>query len=236
MCANGRYTERGITGIDGYGSTLWTVPARYAVRVDPSLAPVGVLVEPTSVVVKAWERITRFGSGSRVLVTGAGPIGLLAALIGVQRGLDVHVVDRATDGPKPKLVSRLGASYHTSLPAGLAPDVAIEATGAPGLVFPVLESLARNGVLCLTGVPSSEVSSVDVGLMNRNMVLGNQVVFGSVNSNLTHYREAASVLLEADLSWLEGLITRRVPLDGYAAAFSASPDDVKVVIDLARAS
>ena len=45
-----------------------------------------------------------------VLVTGAGPIGLLAALLGAQRGLEVHVLDRIEDGAKPELVR--GARRH----------------------------------------------------------------------------------------------------------------------------
>ncbi len=48
-----------------------------------------------------------------MLVTGAGPIGLLAALIGKQRGLDVHVLDRVDSGAKPDLVRALGATYHS---------------------------------------------------------------------------------------------------------------------------
>src|SRR3954451_17676050 len=95
MCRNGRYTERGIKERDGYAAEAWTVEADYAVRLDPALRDVGVLLEPTSVVAKAWEQVERIGSRGwfepqRVLVTGAGPIGLLAALLGVQRGLDVH--------------------------------------------------------------------------------------------------------------------------------------------------
>lgn len=237
MCRNGEYTERGITGIDGYGSTLWTVPVDFTVRLDPVLHSVGVLVEPTSIVVKAWEQISRISARSwfepsTVLITGAGPIGLLAAMIGVNRGLDVHVLDQATSGPKPSLVERLGATYHTSMPTKLFPDVAIEATGAPRLVFDVLDSVARNGIVCLTGVPSEERLTVDAGLLNRNMVLSNQVVFGTVNSNLWHYRAAAEILSRVDLSWLADLITRRVPLDGFVEAFETRPDDVKVVLDL----
>src|SRR5438445_701327 len=77
----------------------------------------GVRLEPTTVVAKAWEHVERIGRRSswaptRVLVTGAGPIGLLAALLGVQRGLDVHVYDRISDGAKPRLAAALGATYH----------------------------------------------------------------------------------------------------------------------------
>ena len=61
-------------------------------------------MEPTTVVAKAWEQVQRVGERSwfdpqRVLVTGAGPVGLLAAMLGVQQGLDVHVLDRVTERP-----------------------------------------------------------------------------------------------------------------------------------------
>lgn len=224
MCLNGQYTERGITDLDGYGSTLWTVPAAYAVGVSSST---GVLVEPASVVVKAWERLDRlalFGFES-VLVTGAGPIGLLAALIGVQRGLDVHVFDLAADGPKPALVESLGATYHRTLPDH---RIVIEATGAPSVVAQVL----GRDLVCLTGVPSTEVVPVDLGQVNRDLVLHNGIVFGTVNANVRHYREASAVLDRADDAWLQSMITRRVPLESYAEAFETRPGDVKVVLEL----
>ena len=70
-----------------------------------------------------------------LLVTGAGPIGLLAALLGVQRGFDVHVYDRNASGPKPELVARARRAPITrasSMRCGkLAPDIVIECTGAP---------------------------------------------------------------------------------------------------------
>jgi threonine dehydrogenase-like Zn-dependent dehydrogenase len=117
MCRNGGYTERGIKDLDGYASERWTVEPGYAVKLDPRLEQVGVLLEPASVVAKAWDQVERVGRRSWfeprcVLVTGAGPIGLLAALLGVQRGLDVHVLDVVSDGPKPEAVRALGAQYH----------------------------------------------------------------------------------------------------------------------------
>nr|WP_306823473.1 alcohol dehydrogenase catalytic domain-containing protein [Streptomyces sp. JJ66] len=140
MCRNGRYTERGIKERHGYGSTLWTVEAGYAVRVDPALEHVGALLEPTTVVAKAWDQVLDIGNRAwfaprSVLVTGAGPVGLLAALLGQQRGLEVHVLDRVTGGRKPELVRRLGGTYHSddveSVLRAVRPDIVIEATGAP---------------------------------------------------------------------------------------------------------
>ncbi|KAA0918226.1 glucose 1-dehydrogenase [Dietzia sp. ANT_WB102] len=240
MCRNGQYTERGIKQRDGYGSQWWTVEPEYAVRLDPDLERVGVLMEPTSVVAKAWEQIYRIGQRSwfdprTVLVTGAGPIGLLAAMIGVQKGLDVHVLDQVTGGPKPALVEKLGATYHSENAATVTgkvdPDIIIEATGAGQLVFDAMRGTNGYGIVCLTGVstPGSSVE-VDAGALNRDLVLENDVVVGSVNANRRHFEAAADALSAADASWLEGVISRRVPLEDYRDAFTAQDDDVKVVI------
>lgn len=242
MCRNGRYTERGIKELDGYGSDLWRVDPAYAVRLDPRLAETGVLLEPTSVVAKAWDEIGQIGARSwfeprSVLVTGAGPIGLLAALLGVRRGLDVHVLDRVSGGAKPRLVRELGATYHDEDVADLAgrlhPDIVIEATGAPPVVLAVMTATGPYGIVCLTGVSSAgRKLEFDTGAANREIVLENDVVFGSVNANLHHYRLAAAALADADTGWLSGLISRRVPLTRFADAFERRDDDVKVVLTL----
>ncbi|OEJ93447.1 glucose 1-dehydrogenase [Streptomyces thermolilacinus] len=242
MCRNGRYRERGIKELDGYGAEYWTVESDYAVTLDRRLERVGTLLEPTSVVAKAWRQVDLVGARSwfeprRALVTGAGPIGLLAALTGVQRGLETHVLDRVDRGPKPALVRELGATYHSGDVADVLdtvrPDVVIEATGAARVVFAAMSGTTPYGVLCLTGVSSAgRHITVDAGMVNRDLVLENDVVVGSVNANLDHYREAADVLARADGTWLDGLVTRRVPLERFREAFAAREDDVKVVIAL----
>jgi threonine dehydrogenase-like Zn-dependent dehydrogenase len=245
MCRNGQYTERGIKEIDGYASERWTVPQAFAVGVAGHLGLAGVLLEPTSVVAKAWEQVDRVGARAwfephTALVTGAGPIGLLAAMIGVQRGLDVHVLDRVTDGPKPDLVHDLGATYHSTSIAEIAkqarPDVEIEATGVGPLVFEAMAENAPYGIVCLTGVsPKGRTLEVDAGGLNRSLVLENDVVVGSVNANLRHYQAAADALAEADVAWLRRLITRQVPLGEAPGSFDApAGQDVKVVITLSE--
>jgi len=161
MCRNGRYTEHGIKELDGFGSERWRIEPELVVKVDPGLGELGVLLEPTSIVAKAWEHLERIGGRAhweprRALVTGAGPIGLLAALLGRQRGLEVHVLDQVTGGPKPDLVRDLGAVYHHGSveDACRDTDVAIECTGVGQLVFDVMASLGPNGIVCLTGVSS----------------------------------------------------------------------------------
>ena len=239
MCRNGGYTERGIKGLHGYGAEQWRVEAGFAVRVDPALGSLAVLLEPASVVAKAWDHIERILaraplSPKRVLVTGAGPIGLLAALLATQRGFDVHVLDLVTDGPKPELAAALGASYHSGAVVDVPePDIVLECTGAPSVVLDVIEHNALAGVVCLTGVSSGgRELPVDAGAVNRRLVLQNDVVFGSVNANRAHYDAAAYALSAADPVWLSGLITRRVPLESWADGLQQQPDDVKVVVDL----
>jgi threonine dehydrogenase-like Zn-dependent dehydrogenase len=242
MCRNGEYAERGIKGLHGYASAQWSVHPDYAVKVDPALGRLGVLLEPTSVVAKAWEQVERIGARAffdprSVLVTGAGPIGLLAALLGQQRGLDVHVLDRMTEGPKPDLVGDLGATYHHDIDAAFEkarPDIVVEATGSAPVVLKALSSTANYGIVCLTGVSSTGPRiEVDAGAVNRDIVLENAAVVGSVNGNQRHYRAAAAALGDADPGWLGRLVSRRVPVADFADAFDAREDDVKVVLTLA---
>jgi hypothetical protein len=65
-------------------------------------------------------------------------------------------------------------------------------------------------------------------------VLENDVVFGSVNANRRHFEQAAAALDSADRGWLDGLISRRVPLKDWSDALERRSDDVKVVIELDR--
>ena len=238
MCRNGRYTERGIKERNGYGAEQFRVEPEFAIRVDPKLGMLGVLLEPASVVAKAWDHVERIGNRTRfwrprnVLVTGAGPVGLLAALLGKQRGLDVHVFDRNRDGPKPALVRDLGATYHTGDFGALVPDIVMECTGATSVVLDVLGCNAPDGIVCLAGVSSGgRTIKFDIGDLNRAMVLENDVVFGSVNANRSHYELAAEALAKADPHWLNRLITRRVPLDRWEEALQPRDDDIKVLLD-----
>jgi len=240
FCRNGRYTERGIKALHGFGSERWRIEPGFTVKLDPGLGVLGVLMEPTTVVAKAWEQIDRLLTRAtiapkRVLVTGAGPIGLLAALLARQRGYEVTVLDRATEGPKPELVQALGGTYHAGAVTDVdpQPDIVVEATGASAVVLDAMTHNAANGIVCLTGIsPSGYQIGLDAGDLNRRIVLENDLVFGSVNANRRHYEAAAEALAQADNGWLERLITRRVPLDHWREALERQEHDIKVVVEL----
>jgi len=240
MCRNGRYTERGIKERHGYACERFRIEPEFAVKIDPGLGILGVLIEPASILAKAWDHAERIGRRSlgwqpkSLLVTGAGPIGLLAALMGVQRGCEVHVLDHNTSGPKPILVRELGATYHSDRESigRLAPDILMECTGVPAVIRNCLGSTAPAGIMCLAGVTEPRQKfEVDIGLLNRTMVLDNDTVFGTVNANRRHYQMAAEALARADKGWLARLITRRVPLDHWSEALEHRRGDIKVVID-----
>ena len=243
MCRNGLYTERGIKQLDGFMSERWRIEPEYAMKVDASLGLLGVLLEPTTVVAKAWEQVGAVGQRAfweprKVLVTGAGPIGLLAALVGVQRGLEIHVLDQVTSGPKPEIVRALGATYHTGAvqDVGCQPDVIVECTGVGQVIADSVAAIGAGGIVCFTGVGTGgRTGVVPVADVAAHIVLGNQVVVGSVNANKRHWYKAGQVLARADRDWLARLVTRRERPEEFPRALKRTPDDIKVVVQFAEA-
>jgi glucose 1-dehydrogenase len=242
MCRNGQYTERGIKALDGYGAELVTLEEDFAIPIPAELGTLGVLTEPASVLAKAWEQIDRISTRAcsvheRVLVIGAGPIGLLGALMGAQRGLELHVLDRATGGTKSEAVQALGGRYHTGdvteVAKEIEPDLVVECTGVAELVAGAMQHTAPGAIVCLTGVAPSRTLSLDVGALNNELVLENDVIFGSVNANRRHFEQAVKSLADADQDWLRRLITRTVPLDRWPEALEKGDDDIKVVVEFA---
>jgi threonine dehydrogenase-like Zn-dependent dehydrogenase len=246
MCRNGLYRERGIKELDGYAAERFRIDPDFAVRLDRGLGDLGVLVEPASVIAKVFDQAWRLGGRSahwrprRLLVTGAGPVGLLAALFGRLRGLEVSMFDRVQTGTKPHLARAIGAAYYGGTMPDLGqhePDLIIECTGASEVIAEVVTRSAAAGLVCLAGLSSGHhVVNVDFGAIGRELVLENDVVFGSVSANRAHYETAADTLAAADRSWLNGLISRRVALGRWREAFERREDDVKVVLDFKSAA
>ncbi len=240
MCRNGEYTEHGIKGVDGFAAEQFVVLADHVVPIPENLGELAVLVEPASIVAKAWEQIDRIATRATwrprtALVTGAGPVGLLAALLARQRGLDTYVLDVVTTGPKPALVEDLGATFHSGSVAETCPvpDVVVECTGVGSVVLDAIRHNSPTGIVCLAGLSSGQRTvDMNASALNRNLVLENDVVFGTVSANRRHYVAAVAALTDADPAWLARLITRRVGLSEWRDAFAPRPDDVKVVLEI----
>ncbi len=239
MCRNGLYTERGIKEIQGFMSERWRIEPEYAIKVDPSLGILGVLLEPTTVVTKAMEQVGMIGRRSFwepriVLVTGAGPIGLLAALSLKIWGVEeIHVLDSMETGSKPDLVRELGATYHSGSVAdlGFEPDAIIECTGVGQVIADSIQKIGANGIVCLTGVGHGGVmTGAAIADVAAAAVLRNNVIVGSVNANKRQWFRAGQTLAKADHTWLAKLITRREKPENFLSALNRKPDDIKVVI------
>lgn len=241
MCRNGQYTERGIKEIHGFMSERWRIEPEYVIKVDPSLGILGVLLEPTTVIIKALEQILAVGQRSfwepkTLLVTGAGPIGLLAAAVASLAGIEVHVFNRNTTGPKPDLVRDLGATYHSGnlLDIGFEPDAIVECTGVGSVIADSIQIIGAGGVICLTGVGAGGTSTRAVGDVAAAAVLKNNVIVGSVNANKRHWYKANDRLSRLDRKWLGRLITRIEKPENFKEALERKPDDIKVVIQFSE--
>jgi threonine dehydrogenase-like Zn-dependent dehydrogenase len=208
-------------------SERWRIEPEYAMKIDPALGILGVLLEPTTVVTKAWEQVLAIGQRSfweprTVLVTGAGPLGLLAALIGRQLGMAVHVLDRVETGLKPELVLALGATYHSCSVADIRfePDVIMECTGVGQVISESISVIGASGILCLTGLGhGGSVPKIATADVASSAVLKKR-----------HWYKAGESLARADSSWLARLITRREEPENFKQALDRKPDDIKVVI------
>jgi threonine dehydrogenase-like Zn-dependent dehydrogenase len=151
--------------------------------------------------------------------------------------LDVHVLDRVAAGPKPEIVSALGATYHTSPIAdiGFQPDVIVECTGVGSLVSDAIQWVGSGGIVCLTGVGAGgSVGTMPTAEAAAAAVLKNNVVLGSVNANKRHWHKAGQALARADRSWLSRLITRREKPESFDRAMQRKEDDIKVVIQFSE--
>ena len=199
FCVTGRYRERGIREADGFMTELIVDEERYLVRVPPMLAKVGVLIEPLTVAAKGsielgtilrrfpWEPM-----GVRALVLGAGPSGLLAAMMLEARHIQCWVYSREpNDSPRAELVRAFGGQYVSaddtplSELASIGPfDLVFEAVGNAKVAFAALDALAPNGVCILCGIPGGQSPfEIDLNGIMRNIVLNNQMIFGTVNAS-----------------------------------------------------
>jgi threonine dehydrogenase-like Zn-dependent dehydrogenase len=181
FCDTGGFVERGILGMDGFLADGYVEDPAYLIKLPAELRPIGVLLEPLSVVEKAMQQ--SFAAQSRVpgrpvadldpwragpsswraeraLVLGAGPIGILAALALRLAGVaEVTIVERTRRPNKAAVVARAGVTYR---PTGGGPlgevlgderfGLVLEAAGSASVVVAALPLLAANGVVCLTGI------------------------------------------------------------------------------------
>lgn len=257
LCETGDYLERGIKGLDGFQAEYIIDDEDYFIKVPDEIKSVGVLVEPMSVVEKAISQalkiqdnripdsdIPAWPAGVNVLIAGLGPVGLLAALILKIKGANLFGLDIVDeDSPRAMLIKDLGGTYINGNHIKTKDiddhygrfEMLLEATGISKLEFHLFESLNTNGIYIITGIPEGDKSiTISGDELIRNLVLNNQVVLGTVNAGIEHYKMAVEDLQTASRKWkniTESIITEKVNFEDYSRAFSFISDEIKTVIE-----
>lgn len=254
MCESGNYTERGIKQRHGFHQQFVIDEEKYMVLVPKAIRDIAVLTEPTTVVEKAIDHASRLQAarlpvdpdpkkwlqGKKALVAGLGPIGLLAAMVLRLRGANVVGLDIvAPNTLRPRLLEAMGGKYVVAKEEnarGQTFDLIVEAAGIPKLDFQLPQFLATNGVYVLTGVAAEGAPlAVDAGKLMRDLVLKNQIIFGSVNAGIAHFKQAVVDLEDAEKKWpgtIQKLITSKTPYTDFENALQKrKPDEIKAVIE-----
>ncbi|MCW8133983.1 MAG: glucose 1-dehydrogenase [Planctomycetota bacterium] len=260
FCYTGDFTERGIKERHGYMTEFVVDESKYMVPVPKELREIAVLVEPLTIAEKAliqvwnvqqrlpWtcEFVPGKGQGHchKAVVLGAGPVGLLGAMALSANGFETYVYSRSAGESRAPLVESFGAHYvpaETHSVEDLARvvgniDLVYEAVGASQLAFDMLRTLGPNAVFVFTGVPGRKGPvSVDTDLLMRNLVLKNQILFGTVNAGREAFEAAIKDLTTFQKRWpaaVNSLITGYFPMDGYADLLKGRAGGIKNVLQI----
>ncbi len=261
FCFTGDFTERGIKQRHGFMAQFVVDDEQYMNPVPRELREVAVLVEPLTIAEKAliqvWDVQQRLpwscpvvpgkaqANCHRAVVLGAGPVGLLGAMALVMNGFDTYVYAREPiPNPKATVVEMIGGKYRSAETSSLASlaaeagnvDLVYEATGASRLAFDMVEHLGTNGIFIFTGVPGRKSPvEVDTDLMMRNLVLKNQVVFGTVNAGRDAFEASIRDIELFSKRWpqaVKSLITGRFPMESYQNLLLGRSSGIKNVIQL----
>jgi glucose 1-dehydrogenase len=261
FCSTGGFTERGIKEAHGFMTELVVEQEHYLVRVPPALRDVGVLVEPLTIAEKALAQLrlvqqrlpwswpasqeTRTSAVPHAVVVGAGPIGLLGAMVLVAAGFRTYVYSRERPpNPKAAVAEAIAATYVSSEVESVDQfakrigriDVVFEAAGSSKVAFDFLKVLGTNGVFIFTGVPSIKAPTpVETDRIMKHLVLNNQLLLGTVNAGKEAFETAVRDLDEFMRRWpqaVQSLVTGRYPADAFQDVVSGRTGGIKEVITM----
>lgn len=250
-CISGKYEERGIMRRHGFMAEYYTELPVFLNKIPKVVEPFAVLLEPMSVVEKGIDhsfllqrRLTTW-KPQMAMVLGGGPVGLLGAAALRARGIRTVVVGREPASDlRAQIAQQLGAEYVSvekstilDLPQQVGhPDLVLEATGSARVVFDAMEILGANGVLCLLSVTGgSGMNEEPIERINQRLVLGNQVVFGSVNANPRHFAMGVEDFVTIEQNWpgtMTRLLTNRVPWTDFNSWFTQRGSGIKSTLEI----
>lgn len=247
FCRSGNHEERGIRRRHGFLAECYAELPDYLIPVPRALRRFAVLLEPMSVVQKALRQVYTIQrrmpwEPKRMLITGAGSIGTLAACIARLKGLEVVIYSRGPSRGADHIIrEQIGAQYVSSDDRKLSDvglfDIALDATGYSPLAWGAAGVLDLDGILCMLSVTGG-TKHIDIpsDALNDKYVLGNRLLFGSVNAAREDFENGVRDFVTLEQRWpgmMAHFITRRLPLDQIRTALDERPpDDLKTVIEL----
>ena len=257
MCQTGNYTERGIRMYDGYMTEYVVDKEVYLLKIPEGVKDIAVMTEPYSVGMKAIDESAKiqaaripgqnyetYYQGKRALVAGLGPIGILAAFALRLRGAEVIGLDIVDETSyRPSLLKEIGGTYINGKEVKTTDiddlrgqiDVIVDATGVAQLEFELIDALGINGIYVVTGIPAADRTvSFTGGSLMQQMVLKNQVIWGSVNASKEHNRMSIEDLEKAREKWgtaIDRVITEVMPYTDFARGFAnTASEEIKTVL------
>jgi threonine dehydrogenase-like Zn-dependent dehydrogenase len=244
-------------GIDchGFFSDSFVERAENLLKVPDDLRDMAVLVEPITVPYHALRQANKARSAKtgqdwgtnpkvesqRVLVIGAGPIGILGALICRSWGYSTTVTDLLPeDNTRVQIVRDAGCEYVNNAQwdrwdQSEEFDIILHAAPVPEPILEHLPKLGRRGVLALVGWLGVEHKmTIDMGSLVREFVHNEQTISGTLGARVEDFRDALGVLrFVKDHPTLtpDRFISDIFQPEDYLRAFESNADDVVVAID-----
>ncbi|MFH1848534.1 MAG: glucose 1-dehydrogenase [Candidatus Omnitrophota bacterium] len=252
MCLTGKFKERGIMGLHGFMSEYYKEVPDFLVKVPAEFKDVGVFLEPLSIVEKATYQIMKIQERmnwqpKNALILGTGSIGLLATMLLRTYDITTYTLARSPKGClKSKIAETCGSEYidvtKTPLPKLKQKigniDIIIDATGSSKVAFDAIDILGINGVLCLTSITGgTNKIEIPSDKMNLDMVLGNKLVFGTVNGNRRYFEAGVGRFRVFEDRWpglLNKMLTKRLDFREFKTGLNRERKDIKTVLEINR--
>ncbi len=215
---------------DGAFSQYLVMPAEFVFPVPDTISDDAAgLLEPLSVGIWASRR-AGVAPGSSVLVTGAGPIGIIAAQVARAYGADgVTVTD--VNPHRLALAARLGletidVSATPLDTVGIEPDVLLECSGNPRATWDAFSTVARAGRVVLVGMGGDELRLPLPYLQDREITLTGAFRYANTWPIAVQLAASGRVDLDAVVTGHYGLASAEAAL----TAARADPTAVKVIV------
>ena len=216
--------------VDGTFAEFVVIAADFAHPIPDSISDDGAgLIEPLSVAVWACGKAA-IGIGSRVLISGAGPIGLMNVQVAKAAGAtDIVVTDiapaRLETAVKFGATRILDARSDDAADLGIEVDAFIDCSGAEPAVRAGIRAVRPAGRVVLVGMGADEIS-LPVGLIQ-----GRELTITGTFRYANTYPTAIDLAARGAIQ-LDAMVTAHYPLDQAEAALqrATDPGAIKVIV------